>query len=210
MKNFYLRLISTLVITPIFLYALHEINYLFYLISFFILIVSFYEINKNVKQKKICYFLYIIILLFLFSLFVVRGDSFKDYVFCTWILSIVWISDIGGYFFGKIFKGPKLSTYSPNKTISGLFGSIILSQFSFFIPFYFLNDFYLNLKIIIIQLLFCIISVVGDIFFSYIKRINNIKDYSNFIPGHGGILDRIDGMIFVIIFYYLGTLANVI
>jgi len=210
MKNFFLRLVSSIIIAPIFLYALYEVSYLFYAISLFILFASYYEINKNIKQKKIIYFLYLIILLCIFCLFIVRGYGYEKYILCVWILSIVWFSDIGGYLFGKIFKGPKLSKYSPNKTISGLFGSIIFSQFSSLIPIYFLNNFYINLKFIFVQFLFCIISVLGDIFFSYIKRINNIKDYSNLIPGHGGILDRIDGMIFVIIFYCLLILTNAI
>jgi len=129
---------------------------------------------------------------------------------CVWILFIVWTSDVGGYVVGRIFKGPKLSIYSPNKTIAGFIGSILFSQMSFFIPYYFLNSFVLTLKVIIIQFLLCLLSVCGDIFFSFVKRINKIKDYSNIIPGHGGILDRIDGMIFVVIVYCIFQFYNVI
>jgi len=210
MNNFYLRLISSLVITPVFLYALYEASYFFYGIIFFILIFSFYEINKNVKQIKISFFLYLLIILFSISLIKIRGSNFENYILCVWILFIVWASDVGGYIFGKIFKGPKLSIYSPNKTIAGFFGSVLFSQISFFIPYYFLNNFVLTSKVILIQFLFCLFSVCGDIFFSLIKRINQIKDYSNIIPGHGGILDRIDGMVFVIIGYYFLKYFNVI
>ena len=210
MKNFYLRLISSLFIAPIFLYALYEASYFFYTIIFLISIISFYEINKNVKQIKTIFFLYLLIIFFAFSLINVRGSNFENYILCVWILFIVWTSDIGGYVVGKIFKGPKLSIYSPNKTIAGFIGSILFSQMSFFIPYFFLNSFVFTVKIILIQFLFCLFSVSGDIFFSLIKRINQIKDYSNVIPGHGGILDRIDGMIFVIIGYYFLRYFNVI
>ena len=210
MKNFYLRLISLLVMTPIFLYALYEASYFFYIIVLFVSIISFYEINKNVKQIKISFLLYLLIIFFVISLINVRGSDFENYIICVWILFIVWTSDIGGYVFGKIFKGPKLSIYSPNKTIAGFLGSIIFSQMSFFIPYYFLNSFVLTLKVIIIQFLLCLLSVCGDIFFSFVKRINKIKDYSNIIPGHGGILDRIDGMIFVVIVYCIFQFYNVI
>ena len=108
-----------------------------------------------------------------------------------------------------MFKGPKLTNYSPNKTISGLLGSIIFSQSSFLILYLFLDYNFLNLKLFIIQFFLCIVTVCGDIFFSYIKRINQIKDYSNVIPGHGGVLDRIDGLIFVVIIYYFIRYFNV-
>jgi len=202
MKNFFLRLFSSLIITPIFIYLLYERSYFFYSLIFFLLIFSFYEIYKNVKQLKISFLLYFLILLFSYSLFDIRGDSYESFIYCIWVLLIVWISDIAGYIVGKLLKGPKLSIYSPNKTISGFFGSVFFSQLSFLLPFYLLSNFSITTSIILIQFLLCLISIFGDIFFSYVKRINHIKDYSNIIPGHGGILDRIDGMIFVIIFYY--------
>ena len=114
------------------------------------------------------------------------------------------LTDTGGFIFGKIFKGPKLTKYSPNKTYSGLLGSFILSLF--LIP---LNIFF-NLieKNTYIELTFFILIVsgasqMGDIFISYFKRISNIKDTGNLIPGHGGLLDRIDGMLFAFPIAYL-------
>ena len=210
MKNFYLRLISVLFITPVFIYALYEASYFFYVILIIILFTSCYEIFNNVKQKFLSFFLYILIFLFIFGLYKVRKSEYSNFIYLLWILSIVWISDISGYIIGKNFGGPKLSKYSPNKTISGFVGSILFSQFAFIIPFFLLETFKLNFLIILIQFFFCIISVFGDIFFSYIKRINGIKDYSAIIPGHGGVLDRIDGMIFVIIIYYFILNFNVI
>jgi len=116
---------------------------------------------------------------------------------------LVWLTDIGGYFIGKFFGGRKFSKWSPNKTYAGLFGSIFFSQLSIFIvnAFFYLTTY--SIFIAIIQFIFCIIAVFGDLFFSFIKRKYEIKDYSSIIPGHGGILDRIDGLIFVTIFFYL-------
>jgi len=210
MKNFYLRFGSSLVIGPLFLIGLYEVGFFFYSLLLLLLFSSFYEVFKNVKKFFFSFFFYFLIIFFIFSLFKIRGSNNSDYIYLIWIIFIVWTSDIGGYVFGKIFKGPKLTNYSPNKTISGLLGSIMFSQSSFLILYLFLDYNYLDLKLIIVQFFLCIISVFGDIFFSYIKRINNIKDYSNLIPGHGGILDRIDGMIFVVIFYNLASLKNVI
>lgn len=210
MKNFFLRLITSVIIAPIFIYSLYERSYFFFSLILFLLIFSFYEIYKNVKQLKISFLLYFLILLFAYSLFDIRGDNYKSFIYCIWVLLIVWISDIAGYIVGKLLKGPKLCIYSPNKTISGFFGSIFFSQLSFLVPYYLLNNFTVTFEIILIQFLLCLISIFGDIFFSYIKRINHIKDYSNIIPGHGGILDRIDGMIFVIISYYFIKYFDVI
>ena len=103
-------------------------------------------------------------------------------------------SDIGGFTFGKIFKGPKLTKISPNKTISGAIGSLIFScLFILMLTYYLTKNF--DLYIIIIG---CIISVscqIGDLFFSFLKRKSFLKDSGNFLPGHGGILDRIDGIL---------------
>ena len=209
MKNFFLRLGSSLLMGPVFLAGLYEVGFFFYSLLFLLLLTSFYEVFNNVKQFFLSFALYFLILFFIFSLLNIRGSNNNDYIILVWLISIVWTSDIGGYVFGKMFKGPKLTSYSPNKTISGLLGSIVFSQFSFIILYSFLDYNYLTLKLSILQFFLCIIAVCGDIFFSYIKRINQIKDYSNLIPGHGGILDRIDGLIFVIIIYYFIRYFNV-
>lgn len=201
MKNFYIRFFSSCILAPIFLLSLFNIQIL-YLLSVIITVICCYEIFKNIKQLYLSFFLYLLVFLFIFALIETRGSNYNNYIMSVWVVFIVWLSDIGGYVIGKLFKGPKLSLYSPNKTISGLVGSIVFSQFSLLIPIYFLNNFNFKYSIIIFQLILSIVSVAGDIFFSYFKRINDIKDYSYFIPGHGGVLDRIDGLIFAFIFYY--------
>lgn len=202
MKNFYIRLLSSLILGPFVIFAIYYGSIYFLLLNITVLLLGIYEIIKNVKQKILIFILLALIIIFIFSFYLARGTTYEDLIIFFWILSIVWLSDIGGYLIGKLFGGPKLSKFSPNKTIAGFYGSIFFSQFSFLILML-LNNFSFNLKYIFIQIILSMISVMGDIFFSYIKRINKIKDYSNLIPGHGGILDRIDGMIFVFIFFYI-------
>ena len=109
-------------------------------------------------------------------------------------------TDIGGYIFGKIFKGKKLTKYSPNKTYSGVYGSYILSFLTIYILF---NSFYSLEKLFIFTFITSSVSQFGDIMISFLKRKAKIKDTGNIIPGHGGILDRLDGVIFALPFVIL-------
>jgi phosphatidate cytidylyltransferase len=110
------------------------------------------------------------------------------------------LSDIGGYVFGKLIGGKKINFISPNKTISGYFGSIFLAQLNLLYISYFDVRLFDNMNTNILFLFFCTLIVIfGDLLFSYIKRLNKIKDFSNFIPGHGGVLDRLDGFILLVI-----------
>ena len=106
-------------------------------------------------------------------------------------------SDIGGLAVGKTFKGRKLTKISPNKTISGSIGSFVFSLF--LIPLFY-NDLVYNniIGLILITILISLSSQLGDLFFSYMKRQAKVKNTSNLLPGHGGFLDRVDGIIFAI------------
>ena len=104
-------------------------------------------------------------------------------------------TDIGGYVFGKIIKGPKLTNISPNKTYAGMIGSFICSLI---ISMLFIIYFNFSINLIFFTLLISLVSQIGDLFISYLKRKANIKDTGNFLPGHGGLLDRLDGIIFAI------------
>ena len=135
------------------------------------------------------------------SAFKLRGNNYESMFFLTWIFLICFFSDTGGYFFGKNIGGKKLSKISPNKTIAGSIGSIMFS----FLPItiisyqtYFKTNLELNLNTLILSLIVSIICQLGDIFISYFKRLRKMKDTSNLLPGHGGLLDRIDGIIFVL------------
>jgi phosphatidate cytidylyltransferase len=203
MINFIFRVLSSLVLAPLFLWIAYINNIFFHLFLLVVFTISLYELKFVLIKKKIFYiFLFFLILAFLFSTLGVRGYSNNSFYYFLWIMLVVWLSDIGGYLFGNTFKGPALSKWSPKKTFSGLFGSLTLAQFAFLIPSMFGQGFEYTLAIFLSQFFLAIIATLGDLFFSFIKRSHNIKDYSNLIPGHGGLLDRIDGMIFVMIFAY--------
>ena len=143
---------------------------------------------------------------FIYFLLIVPISAFylREEISLNFFLLIVIIcifSDVGGYVFGKTIGGKKLTKISPNKTISGSIGSFIFS----ILPVIFINllniktDFVeLNFKNILFSLFVSLICQLGDLFFSYFKRLNNIKNASNLLPGHGGFLDRIDGLVIVL------------
>ena len=211
MSNLSLRFITAIILLPPFLFLLYANNISLYFLIFSFFLISIYEINFLLKKNTIYFFiLLILIILFLYCLYKLRGNTVSDFYYLLWVMTVVWLSDIGGFLFGRLIKGPKLSKWSPNKTIAGFFGSVILGQFAFLVLYYLLKiTVIFNLKFFILQLLMTIFSVIGDLFFSFIKRKNDIKDYSNIFPGHGGLLDRADGLIFVIIVAYSLKIANV-
>ena len=210
MNNSSLRLLSALILAPLFLYLVFVNNIFFIVLLLSVLLVSLYELKFLFAAKKIHFFFVIsLVIVFLLSFNNLRGSSELDFYYLAWIIVIVWLSDMGGFFVGRFFGGPRLSKWSPNKTLSGFYGSLIFSQLAFYIIFLAIKDVGFTYKFFIIQIFICIVSVFGDLFFSYIKRKNNIKDYSKIIPGHGGLMDRIDGLIFAIIFANILKIANV-
>ena len=198
MNNFKKRLSVSLLAFPL-IYVLLYQKTLSNLLILIVFLFCIFEWVKIFKRKNAIFFLGLIVL-FVFLLSLLRIYNFEEFnLTFLWLIVLTWLSDIGGYIFGKLFGGPKLTQISPNKTWSGAIGSIILSQFAFLI--FFLNSNYkFNIIIIFIQLFLSIIGQFGDILMSYVKRKNNKKDTSNFIPGHGGFLDRVDGLIWIIIF----------
>ena len=159
-------------------------------------------LKKNTFKNKFFLFLgKLLSLLYLSSLvlFILVIESYyldlKIYLLYSVLVAI--LSDIGGLVFGKTFKGRKLTKISPNKTISGSIGSFIFSLI--LIPIFYLELEKFNLLIItLIIIVISLISQLGDLFISYLKRKANVKDTSDIVPGHGGLLDRIDGIIFAI------------
>ncbi len=172
----------------------------FNFLIFFIFAISFYEILKlQLLNSKLI--ITSILFIFLYSFYNIRNQDYGlEIIFL--LTFITWCSDTGGYISGKLFGGRKINFISPNKTISGFFGSIILVQLNLFYIQYFEINLFPKLYYNILFLFFCtLIVVLGDLLFSYFKRLNKIKDYSNFMPGHGGILDRLDGYILLIIVF---------
>ena len=160
----------------------------------------FNEINN--KSKSLIVFINTLALIYLviFSAVVFLGISMDDFKLCMFYLfSICIFSDVGGLLFGRIFKGRKLTKISPNKTISGSIGSFILSLLLVPIFLLLINDKFSNVfDLIIISLSVSLFCQLGDLFISYLKRKANVKDTGSILPGHGGMLDRIDGIIFAV------------
>ncbi len=145
--------------------------------------------------------------LILFSIYQLRFTTNQDYFWLLIITIICVATDLGGYIFGKIFKGPKLTKLSPNKTYSGMIGGYFLSLiFTSFSLNYFSKE--LTINWLFFVLLISSMSQLGDIIISYFKRLSKIKDTGKIIPGHGGLLDRVDGMIFAFPFSYVIILTG--
>ena len=169
-------------------------------IEFYALISKIFKRNK-IKHEILRFFCKAISLFYLsglvYLIFVIESDHLNLKMYFLYSVLVAVMSDIGGLVFGKIFKGKKLTKISPNKTISGSIGSLIFSML--LIPFNFENLFNENLLIIfVITIVISITSQLGDLFISILKRKAKVKNTSDILPGHGGILDRIDGIIFAI------------
>ena len=162
-------------------------------------ILEFFNLSKKIFNKKIYFFLsnlFFIIFISIFSFFFFLLYNFQQSKFILVVLLIGCVaSDIGGYMLGKFLKGPKLTKISPNKTFSGAIGSFIFSCTLFSSLIYYETKVF-NFKIVIIGLMISLFCQIGDLFFSYLKRKANIKDTGNLLPGHGGLLDRLDGIFF--------------
>ena len=202
-NNLSKRILSIVIIAPIFMFCLFKGGLIFNILLLFLFTICTYEIFKlNLIYTKLILFL--ILYLFIYSFYNLRNsDDGLNIIFL--LTFITWCSDIGGYIFGKLIGGKKIKSISPNKTISGFIGSIIFAQFNIiYISYLKINLFdklYINILFLVLS---AIIVIIGDLMFSYFKRLNKIKDYSNFIPGHGGILDRLDGFIILIIIFNIG------
>ena len=197
MNDFIKRILSSIILLPLVLYFM--LSNFFYLILLIIIcfLISFFEWHKMVK-KKIYKILGIVFLIFSFY-------SFYELVINYDVLIPLFIcisTDIGGYFFGKIFKGPKLTKISPNKTYAGMIDGYFLSILFISLYFDYIN-YKVTITLFITTILISSVSQIGDIIISFFKRKSKVKNTGNLIPGHGGLLDRIDGMVFAFPIYYL-------
>ena len=207
-KEFFTRILSSLILLPIVLFFIIKGSIFFNFLILVILLITLYEWHY-LSFKKIYYLPGFIFILFSFYTFYsIRYE--ENLVFFLLILLTCISTDVGGYIFGKIIKGPKLTKISPNKTYAGvlggfllsiMFGYIYLNNLTFF-SLAEINDI-IGIKIISIIFSISIISQIGDLIISFCKRKSKIKNTGKIIPGHGGILDRIDGMIFVFPYTFL-------
>ena len=204
-KNFLLRFFSSLLLGPLVISAVYLENYFFYLLLVIIITLAIFETLK-LKVKKIKIFIFFLLIIFTLSALQIYNLNNGKYII-IFILLLSWLSDIGGYVFGKFIGGKKIKIISPNKTYSGFLGSFVFVQsFGFYakaLNISFVNETVLNFYFLLI----CTsVVILGDMLFSYFKRRCDIKDFSNFLPGHGGLLDRIDGLILLTIFVYIAKL----
>ena len=215
LKEFEKRLLSTIFLIPTIFLVILEGKIFFYTFLFFIFLISSYEWFKISKR----FILRIIGILFLFfslySALYFRNQNLEGFFL---IILICVATDIGGYVFGKLFKGPKLTKISPNKTKSGMLGGYLLAIITSTIyVLQYTDKIYIDqrlleedLKFLIFIILISSVSQIGDLIISYFKRLSKVKNTGNIIPGHGGLLDRIDGMIFVFPFVYFITIISTI
>ena len=204
------RIISSLLLIPLSFFLIFKGSYLFVILLIIAFLISSYEWYSMTKYKPYHIFGYVFLLFSFYCIHEFRLNTNGDYWLFVIVFIICILTDIGGFTFGKIFKGPKLTKYSPNKTYSGLIGSYIFSMAV--IPFAFLINL-VNQSIFFNFIFFIFVtsttSQIGDIIISYFKRTSKIKDTGKIIPGHGGLLDRIDGMLFAFPITYLLIMTNI-
>ena len=208
-SNFKKRILTSIFLLSL-LTGMFFYSYIMIISLIIIAIISWIEfyaliskiIKKNILKDRLFRFFYKTLSLFYLSglvylIFVIESEYSSLKIYLLYSVLVAILSDIGGLVFGRIFKGKKLTKISPNKTISGSIGSFIFSIL--LIPFFFKGQIEHNiLNMLIITIIISLTSQLGDLFISFLKRKAKVKDTSDLLPGHGGVLDRIDGIIFAI------------
>jgi phosphatidate cytidylyltransferase len=200
------RILSSIILLPTVLFFIIKGSFLFNFFIFICFLITTYEWLKLSKNNLLKFFGTIFIVISFYTIFNIRNEFDRDYFHLLLVVIICVSTDIGGYVFGNIFKGPKLTKISPKKTYSGVIGSFLLSLIFTNLFLDFLSNvetFEFTKEMFLFILLVSLVSQIGDIIISYFKRKSKIKDTGTIIPGHGGILDRIDGMIFALPFAYV-------
>ncbi len=221
-KNLFKRVITSIILLSLLFFVnfSHQIIFIIFILilglivcfetnKIFLKLISQHSSRANYTTKKFNLNLLILNLItfcyvfFIFCNFSYEIHRLEGSIFFLYVICICFFTDIGGYVFGNIIGGRKLTKISPNKTISGTIGSFIFSIIPLII-FFILGylDIEFSLKNITFCLLISVISQLGDLSVSYLKRKAKIKDTGNILPGHGGVLDRIDGIIFAVPFSY--------
>ena len=202
------RILSSIILIPVSFFFIFEGSITFILFLSIIFLTMGFEWFKMTKKKELIRILGLFFLFFSFY----SAIYLRQYIglnFFLFLIIVCIFTDIGGYLFGKILKGPKLTKISPNKTYSGVVGSFFISLITGFIYIKYLGQkskILLNndLEFVVLLILFIsLISQIGDLIISYFKRQAKLKDTGKILPGHGGFLDRLDGIIFVIPVIYL-------
>ena len=196
--EFIKRFVSSIILLPLSFYFIIQGSFFLIFFTIICFIVACFEWHTLSKKKNY----YIYGFLFLIFSFYTFYELSIELIGVFYVIIICSSTDIGGYVFGKIFKGPKLTKISPNKTYAGMIGGYFLSLISLSVIINFI-DYETTTILFLLTILISTVSQIGDITISYFKRLSKIKNTGKLIPGHGGLLDRIDGMIFAFPIYYL-------
>ncbi len=209
-KELLKRIISSIVIIPISMFFIIKGSPLFtFFLSMIFLITSYEWINLNKKKNLVKLIGITALLLSFYSAYYFRQNlNIYSFIF---IILVCILTDIGGFSFGKIFGGPKLTKISPNKTYAGMIGSFLLPLLIglILIEHLFENISSSAYQIFMYIIIISLISQIGDLIISFFKRKAKKKDTGKILPGHGGLLDRLDGLIFVFLFLYLIKLIQI-
>ena len=214
-KELQRRILSSIVLIPVSIFFIIQGSFTFIFFLSLIFLVTSLEWFKMTKNKDL---LRIFGLFFLFFSFF-STVYLRQYIglnFFLFLIIVCIFTDTGGYIFGKVLKGPRLTKIRPKKTYSGVFGSFLISLLSGLIYIKYLGQkskilLETDLLFIILLILFIsLVSQIGDLIISYFKRRAKLKNTGKIIPGHGGFLDRIDGIIFVMPVTYLCVLPILI
>ena len=206
-KELQKRILSSIILIPISLFFIIKGSVFFILFLVILFLISSFEWLNMVKKLGLKIFGILFLIFSFYSTFYYREIGLEFFL----LIVIACVStDLGGYIFGKLFKGPKLIKISPNKTYSGMLGGFLLAiiiSYMFatkYTPTEVINNTYIgDLRFIILILIISSASQIGDLIISFFKRSSQIKNTGKIFPGHGGMLDRIDGMIFVFPVLYL-------
>jgi len=210
MSNLQKRILTSVIVFPLSIFFIivggnYTISFLYA-----VLIIANFEVFSVFKRKLSIIFLDVTLVLSLLSIFYLRNDTASSFVLLIWVIILTIASDVGGYIFGKLFKWKKLTKISPKKTISGVLGSFIFSLCSVFLLGFIVelisgldSEIFQKPRYFILAIIFSLTAQTGDLVISYLKRLEKIKDTGKLLPGHGGIFDRIDGLIFVVIVAYI-------
>ena len=203
-KELQKRILSSIILLPLALFFILAGS--FYHI-FFTIICSFVSIYEWIKMVKKIELKVLGTFFLIFSFYTFYEISIINLEILFFVFLVCISTDIGGYVFGKLFKGPKLTKISPNKTYAGMIGGYLLSIIFLSIFMNWINS-TVNVEWFIVTILISTVSQIGDIIISYFKRLSKVKDTGKIIPGHGGLLDRIDGMIFAFPIFYIIELTG--
>lgn len=203
-NEFIKRVLSSMVIIPLTFFIITQGSLILYIFIIILFGVSSYEWQLMTKNKSYKNYGFLFLLFSFYTFY----ELSNEFIHIFFIIIICISTDIGGYVFGKLFKGPKLTKVSPKKTYAGVLGGYFLSLISSTMIIVSVDYSGSLIKYLFITILISTVSQLGDLIISYFKRLSKIKNTGKLIPGHGGLLDRIDGMLFAFPIYFFVFLTG--